>query len=160
MKLFELFDTEAPHIDWIMMGDAECGDFRIGKQRYMVQMRPVTRGSFIHGTFKSNPPVTDNTYYYAFAPMDPRTGHPINTRLPTDTPNQVFGAVINIAVKYINDHGIDMLYYGGEKSDSVRLRVYKMITNRLTKKYNWELVGEDDASIMGTEVHFWFIRKK
>ena len=160
MKLNELFDTASPVIEWHTHGDAEYGDFTLDNKYYMVQMRPVTEGSFVHSAFKSKPPVTDNTYYYAFAPMDPKTGHPINSRLPTDTPAQLLGTVINIAIDYIQDNNVDMLYYGGDKSDPARLRVYKMITNRLTKKYNWEVVGEDDASFMGVTSHFWFVKKK
>lgn len=155
-----MFDTPAPTIHWHTMGDAEYGDFTLDDKYYMVQMRPVTKGSMVHRAFPSNPPVTNNTYYYAFAPMDPKTGQPINTRLPTNMPAQLLGTVINIAVKYVLDNDIDMLYYGGDKNDPVRLRVYAMITKKLTRQYNWELVGEDDASFMGVTSHFWFVRKK
>lgn len=124
----ELFDTPAPEIHWQDMGGSKLGQFDLDGITYFVIMHPVKKGNMIYNQFKSNPPVSDNTWYYAFAPMDPATGQPSNARFPTNVPKQLFGTVINIAIDYVNDNNVDMLYYGGDKSDPVRLRVYDMIT--------------------------------
>lgn len=159
MLLSELYDNKDNDIDWDWHGDAYYGSFSIGEQEYMVQMRKIVKGSMIYKQFKPAPPITDNTWYYAFAPMDPVTHQPVNTRFPTDMPIRLISKVIGIAVKYIQDNNVDVLYYGGDKSDPVRIRVYEMITKKMTSRYGWEFAGEGDANFMGVTSHFYYIKK-
>jgi hypothetical protein len=159
MLISELFDTPAPSLQWQNMQGSKLSQFELEGTTYFVIMHPIKKGGMLYNQFRDNPPVTDNTWYYAFAPMDPTTGQPSNSRFPSDAPKKLFGTVINIAIKFVQQHNVDMLYYGGDKNDPVRLRIYDNITRRMTRKYGWELVGEGDASFMGVLSHFWYIRQ-
>ena len=160
MLLAELYDDKEDSIDWSWHGDAYYGSFKIDDQVYMVQMRKIIKDSMIYKQFKPAPPVTDNTWYYAFAPMDPNTGQPVNTRFPTDRPIALISKVIGIAVKFVQSNNVDTLYYGGDETDPVRVRVYGMITKKMTSRYGWKFAGEGDATFMGVRSHFYYITEK
>lgn len=160
MKLNELYGFERQNIKWRWHGDAFYCNFEVAGQPYMAQMRKIEEGNMVYRQFKPAPAVSDHTWYYAFAPMDPETGHPVNTRFPSDNPIKLIKTVINIAVEFILDHHVDILYYGGDKSDPVRLRVYDMITKKMVARHDWELAGESDANFMGVLSHFYIIKKK
>lgn len=159
MLLAELYDEEEDGIHWQWFGDAYYGEFVVDGQTYMVQMRKIKKGSMIYQQFNPAPPVTDNTWYYAFAPRDPNTGQPVNTRFPTNKPIELISKVIGIAVTFVLKNNVDTLYYGGDITDPVRVRVYKMITNKMTSRHGWNFEGEGDATFMGVKSHFYYIQK-
>ena len=160
MKLSELYGFEEQNIDWQWHGDAFYCSFEVEGQSYMAQMRKIQKGNFVYKQFTPPPEVSNDTWYYAFAPMDKDTGQPINSRFPSDNPIQLIKKVINIAIQFIYDHHVDILYYGGDKNDPARLRVYNMITKKMTSRHDWELAGESDANFMGVVSHFYVIKKK
>jgi hypothetical protein len=159
MRLFELYDDKENGLNWKWHGDAYYSSFVVDGQEYAVQMRKIEEDSMIYRQFNPAPPVTNNTWYYAFAPMDSNTGQPVNTRFPTNKPIELISTVINIAVKFIQANTVDVLYYGGDETDPVRVRVYGMITKKMTTRYGWEMAGEGDATFMGVRSHFYYIKK-
>lgn len=159
MKLFELYEIDDDKLKWEWHGDAYYSSFVVDGQEYVVQMRKIKKDSMIYRQFDPAPPVSQNTWYYAFAPMDPITGQPVNTRFPTNKPIELISTVINIAVNFILDNNVDVLYYGGDISDPVRVRVYNMITKKMTSRHGWEFAGEGDATFMGVKSHFFYIKK-
>lgn len=154
MLLNEIFnDTNIP-VHW----QGNMATFELGEHNYIIQFIHMSEGDQIHEKV-SQFPVTDSTYFFAFAAEDMDSGEVVDTDTGIRESIKIFSVVLQELQKFAQQKQMDMLYFGCDRDHPGRRRLYQKMVNKYTASGNWKLIGEADASFFCEDKHIWVIKK-
>jgi hypothetical protein len=155
MLLNEIFDNTNIPVEW----HNGYATFDLGEYTYIIQTMSMEEGDQIHQKL-SQFPVTDNTYFFAFAADNNNNGGmPIDTDTGARDSIKIFSVVLQELQKFVAKSGADMLYFGCDANHPGRRRLYQKMVDKYTKSNHWVVVGEADALFFGENKHIWVVKR-
>lgn len=154
MRLTEIFDTTELQVDW----NGDHAMFRLGNFNYIIQCIHISENDQIHRPV-SQFPITDHTYFFAFAAQPLQGGYPIDTDTEARDSIKVFSIVLQELQKFVDKKKVDMLYFGCDADHQKRRRLYQKMVNKYTASSEWQLIGEADANYFNEVKHLWIVQR-
>jgi hypothetical protein len=157
MLLAEMYDTKA-QIKWSSNGPMTIGTLSLGNDVYIIQLYHVAPNDSMVGSHLTNAPRSKHSWYFAFGVIDD-FGMPSDNLTGLGQSPSVIGAIVNGLIEFLSHHVVDNLYFGCHLHDMKVRKLYLSITRRLTMSHRWNLVGEEDISILGRPQHIFYVSK-
>lgn len=154
MRLIEIFDNTNLQVVW----NGDHAMFQLGNFNYIIQCIHMSEHDQIHSPV-SQFPVTDHTYFFAFAAQPLQGGRPIDTDTEARDSIKVFSVVLQELQRFVYSNDVDMLYFGCDAHHQKRRRLYQKMVNKYTASGEWQLIGETDAEYFNETKHVWIVQQ-
>lgn len=154
MILNEIFKDTKVNVQW----QGNNATFEFGNYQYIIQFIHMRPNDMIHGPI-SNQPITQNTWFFAFAAQPVSGGGMTDQETGAGQSIAVFSVILQELEKFVQQKNVDTLYFGCSLNKENRKRLYDRLVRRYTATSGWNLISEVQARFFGDLKHIWIVQK-